>query len=385
MSPRPTDRDDCRERALHWLVSSGIRGPDGAYYSTYRPRTREFACWYGNETCLLSTVGAVMALEGAGLGDLALESARSICGLVVEEPAELCGALRSGRGSPLVLSNWSLSATLALLRAHRLSGERSFRHVAAETASFVIRCMQNPDGSLTERLALEGGAKNVVNRRLLPRQLWAANCIEAFRELQAATGDEAFGRASDRFTAWLRPQQRSNGRFPEYRHSLLSRLAHALRRREPAELIRGCRRVQSTAQTHALPGLLLSGDVDAARLGADWLRHGLSPNGLVYQYYFDDGSQCVEEDVMPTAHLGLLALEHAELGISPETLDQIASALVYAQIRSSDPDADGAMRGLPLHPALGDDAYCWDTAYAVMFRQRLQGGPPQAAHLRSTG
>jgi hypothetical protein len=371
LSTHRTDREGCRERALHWLVSSGVRGPDGAYTSTYRPSTREFACWYGNETCLLSTVGAVMALEGAGLADLALESARSICGLVVEEPPKVRGALRSGRGSPLVLSNWTLSAALALLRAHRLSGEQSFRDVAAEAGSFVIRCMQNSDGSLTERLALEGGARNVVNRMLLPRPLWAANCIEAFRELRAATGDEAFGRAADRFSAWLRPQQQSDGRFPEYRHSLLSRLVHALRRREPAELVRGCRRAHPTAQTHALHGLVLSGEVDAARLGAGWLRDGLSPNGLVYQYYFDDGSHCVEEDVMPTAHLGLLALEHAELGISPEVLDRIASALVYAQIRSSDPDADGAMRGLPLHPTLGEDAYCWDTAYAVMFLQQL--------------
>jgi hypothetical protein len=74
---------------------------------------------------------------------------------------------------------------------------------------------------------------------------------------------------------------------------------------------------------------------------------------------------------MPTAHFGLLALEYPGLGVNRATVKKIAEGMAYAQIQSSDPDADGGMRGLPLHRDSGENAYCWDTAHGLRFLQKL--------------
>ena len=119
---------------------------------------------------------------------------------------------------------------------------------------------------------------------------------------------------------------------------------------------------------------MLAGRIPEARHSLQWLIQRLSPNGLVYQFYFTDGTHSVEEDVMPTAQLGLVLLDYPELGPTQELLTRIASDLLYAQIHSGDPNADGALRGLPLHPIRGDDAYCWDTVYTILFLQKLLSG-----------
>jgi hypothetical protein len=156
-----------------------------------------------------------------------------------------------------------------------------------------------------------------------------------------------------------------------YRHSLASRVAVGLFQRNLREMIFGCGRGHPASQTHSINALMLMGRIHEARRSLQWLTQRLSPNGLLYQFYFTDGTHSVEEDVMPTAHLGLVLLDYPELGPTQELLTRIASGLLNAQIHSHDRNADGAIRGLPRHPVRGEDAYCWDTVYTILFLHRL--------------
>ena len=112
---------------------------------------------------------------------------------------------------------------------------------------------------------------------------------------------------------------------------------------------------------------MLSGDLEGARRTAKWLSERLSPNGLLYEQYSEDGTHGLVEDVMPTAHFGLLLLDHPQLTENDNLVERIAGGILYAQIESADSGAHGAMRGLPLDPKLGGDAYAWDTAFAIRF------------------
>jgi hypothetical protein len=369
-----TDLRSAYDAAVGWLVNSHIRTPGGGYRSIYKPGTREYVNWYNNkDTCLLSTAGAVLALDASGHEDLALESATYICGLAIDNDQALQGAIVSGKGGRSILAHWIGSAIVALLRAYERSGQERFLAVAASAGRFVINRMQNGDGSINQELwpagssALHGGV-------LQPRQIWLANCVEAWLALYAATGDQAFKAASDRFVSWLLDQQKADGSFPMFQRTVLSRAMLALLERKLSEAIRGCERSHPAATSQSIKALLLVGRTHEARLAAETLTRGLSTHGLLYQYYFPDQGHSVEEDVMPTAHFGLLALEHPSLGVNRAVVKKIAEGLVYARIHSSDPDADGGMKGLPLHRDLGEHAYCWDTAHGLRFLQKLLDG-----------
>ena len=133
----------------------------------------------------------------------------------------------------------------------------------------------------------------------------------------------------------------------------------------------GCMLKHPAGLTQSINALMLMGRIREAQRSFLWLAERLSANGLLYQFYFTDDTHSVEEDVMPTAHLGLVLLDYPELGGPHDLLTRIASGLLYAQIHSGDRNADGAVRGLPRHPIYGDDAYCWDTVYTILFLQRL--------------
>jgi hypothetical protein len=355
------------DAAVGWLVNSHIRTPSGGYRSIYKPGTHEYVNWYNNETCLVSTAGAVLALDASGHDDLALESATYICGLAIDHDQALQGAIVSGKGGRSIFANWIASAIVALLRAYERSGQERFLAVAASAGRFVINRMQNADGSINQELSPAGSSA----LHLQPRQIWLANCVEAWLALHAATGDNAFKVASDRFLSWLLDQQKPDGSFPMFQRTVLSRAMLGLLDWKLSEAIRGCERSHPAATSHSIKALMLVGRTHEARLAAETLTRGLSTHGLLYQYYFPDQRHSVEEDVMPTAHFGLLALEYPGLDVSRAAVKKIAEGMAYAQIQSSDPDADGGMKGLPLHRDLGENAYCWDTAHGLRFLQKL--------------
>jgi hypothetical protein len=365
-----TDLRASYEQAVKWLVNSHVRTPDGGYHSIYKPKTREYGSWCANQTCLLSTSGAVLVLNSLGYAELASHSAEHICQLAINSHDELRGALLSGRESRFVFTNWMSTAIVALLQTYQRTQVDKFRQVAVEAGKFISRKMQNADGSITQHVYLAARTDN-LRRLARPRHIWLANSVEAFLKLYEVTGEQCFKSSADRFINWLAEQQRVDGSFPRYQHSLMSRVAVGLQQRSLAEMLFGCRQGHPASHTQSLKALMLGGRIHEAELSARWLTQRLSPNGLLYQLYFRDGTHSVEEDVMPTAHFGLILLEYPELGATKELLMRIASGLVYAQICSADRNADGASRGLPLHPTRGEHAYCWDTGYSILFLQTL--------------
>jgi hypothetical protein len=358
------------EKAVEWLVNSHIRTPDGAYRSIYKPKTKEYENWSSNRTCLLSTSGAVLVLDRLGYEDLALRSAEHICQLAISSDNKFGGGLLSGRGSQFVFANWMSTAILALLQIYQRSRADKFLQPAVEAGNFICERLQNVDGSIDPHVYLAARTNN-LRRLARPRPIWLANSVEAFLKLYKVTGEPSFKSSADRFVNWLIKQQRPDGSFPMYRHSLVSRLAVGLFQMNLREMIFGCGRAHPASHIQSIRALMLAGQIHEARRSVQWLCQRLSPNGLLYQFYFTNGTHSVEEDVMPTAHLGLILLDHPELGATQELLTRIASGLLYAQIHSRDRNADGAIRGLPRHPVRGEDAYCWDTIYTILFLQRL--------------
>jgi hypothetical protein len=359
----------CFEKAVAWLIHSDVRCSDGAYYSIYKPKTKQYENWSGNRTCLLSTSGAVLALNRLGYHDLALRSAKHISGLGIQF-APFRGGLLSGRESQFVFANWVSTAILALLQTYERTQCKRFRHAAIDAGNFIREKLQNKDGSINQNLYLPA-ATEPLRRLARPRQIWLANSVEAFLKLYAITGEPSFKLSAERFVAWLLKQQQLDGSFPMYRHSLLSRMSVGLFQANLREMLVGCMLKHPASHTQSINALMLMGKIREARHALRWLTERLSSNGLLYQFYFTDDTHSVEEDVMPTAHLGLVLLDYPELGDTHDLLARIASGLLYAQIHSEDRNADGAVRGLPRHPIRGDDAYCWDTIYTILFLQRL--------------
>lgn len=364
------DLKSVHQAALRWLVSSHVRGADGAYRSIYKPRTREYEDFYPGDSCLGVTAGAVVTLERAGYPDLALQSAGHIRGLLIEKNRDWAGALPTGRNSQHFLPNFMMFGVLALLHAHRKNRDDGFLQAAARAGTFVMDKMQLTDGSFYQMLGRKRHYR-LLTRHLLPRHTMHAACIPAFLELCTATGEARFRSAALRFADWLCRQQRPDGSFPLERHTPLSKVAVGLRNRDLSEIVRGGLRAHPAAHTYSIQGLMLLGRIEEARRAAQWLSQQLGPNGLLYQFYYPDGTHSIEEDVMPTAHLGLLVLEYPELGLDKALPATIAEGVAYAQIRSEDPDAHGALRGLPLHPIRGDQAYAWDTIFGIELLHRI--------------
>ncbi|HXJ84917.1 MAG TPA: hypothetical protein VMS64_40270 [Candidatus Methylomirabilis sp.] len=355
-----------RDGALRWLVESAIRTPDGGYHSTFDPGCGEYAAWYGGETSLVCTAGAVLALDRAGHHELALRSAEHICELAIEEDGAWRGALRAGLGSDDVVANHALAAVLALLQAFERSGNARFLEVATAAADFVIDRMQREDGSIITALCRD------PHRRLRgPQETWPAHCIEGFVRLSEATGETRWRSGAIRAADWLLRLQRADGSFPLEVPGRLPWLASARRWRDPFERVRGDGRAHPVIQSYAVKGLMMLDRLPEARRAAEWLSRRLGPNGLFHQFYFPDGRFSVEEDVMPTAHFGLLLLEYPEIDVPPDLLTRIVRGMCYARIPDGEPGATGALRGLPRHPQLGGHAYSWDTAFGFLFLQDL--------------
>jgi hypothetical protein len=73
---------------------------------------------------------------------------------------------------------------------------------------------------------------------------------------------------------------------------------------------------------------------------------------------------------MPTAEFGIIALENNFFG-KEKLIDEITKGILYAQVASHDKNADGGIRGLPGCPIEGENIYCWDTIYSLLFMNKL--------------
>jgi hypothetical protein len=356
-----------RDAALRWLIESGIRTPRGGYHSVYRPETGDYTDWYGGETSLVCTAGAVLALDRAGYHELAVTSAEHICTLAISGAGRWRGALRAGRGSGHVVANYVHSAVLALLAVYERSRNERFLAVATGAGDFVMTRMQRRDGSIRQELC---------DQRLRRRrgrhadQTWFAHCIEGFMRLWAVTGDGRYRVAATRAMDWLVRVQRADGSFPLEAPGRIARLTGALRLRSAEDP--STHRTHPAIQTYGIKGLMMLDRRAEAQRTVRWLSRRVGMNGLLHQFYSAGGARSREEDVMPTAHFGLLMLEYPELQADAHLIAALASGVCSAQIADGgDLNASGAMRGLPLHATRGAHAYCWDTSFALLFLQSL--------------
>ena len=368
----PLDLQRVHDDALQWLVESNVRTPDGGFRSIYKPATRAYENFNRGDTCLLVTSGATRLLYQTGHEALARQSAEHILGLQISH-GHAEGAIPVGKNARFCVSSYMMFGAQALLQAYERTQDGRFLDAAVRAGTFVLDRMQYRDGSVVAIYPLER-RYTLAARLLMPRQIWQVTCFRGFMDLHDVTGEKRFHLAAVRLGDWLRRQQAiEDGAFSLERYTLPSMAFTMLRNRNVSSALRMRRVRHPAANTYSIEVLLDLGRIDEARRSARWLAGGMGPNGLLYQFYHSDGERSVEEDVMPTAHLALLALDHPELGIDPDLPERAARGVAYAQVKSNDPNADGAMRGLPLHETRSDQVYTWDTIFSVRFLRRITG------------
>lgn len=389
--------------AVRWLLESGVRTADGGFRSIYRPGTDTWVTYGSGRSCLQCTAGGVLALlaaagrpsatspDAATCLRFALESAEHIRRLVHRGPGSDAGMLPCGLGADGVKLQHTEAALRSLIQVHDATGDAAWLEAAAAAGRWAIAGLQSPDGSFRS-----GTSRSPVGRlrgRLFgTRPSGAAACVATFRRLAKLTGESLFDESAVRLMGWLRRQQDDEGALPMYSYHPLSRLLASRRHGGWAELRRGCLRYHPAPNGWMIEAYLVEGNDAGARRVSAWFHRRLSPNGLLYQYYFTRrasseslldgfyapggivetsyGSHSVEEDVMPTASLGLHWLARPDLvpeGDAERMLAWIASGIAYSQVRGGGAKLEGGIRGLPLHPTANDDIYTWDTVYAVLY------------------
>jgi hypothetical protein len=283
------------------------------------------------------------------------------------------------------------AALRAFLAVHEVTGDSRWLEGARIAGLWALRSLQRPDGSFRSGAAFTSYGR--LRRRILDvSPLGAAAYVRTLRVLTRLTGESSFDDAARRLFEWLRRQEDGDGGFPMYRYRMLTRPISSFFHGGAIELRRGCLRYHPSPNAWMIEAFLTEGDEEGARRVSGWFLPRLSPNGLLHQFYFAErvgpaargrgvlttggiveapyGARSVEEDVMPTASLALQWLSRPSIlpAGSPEgLLAKITSGILSAQVRDADPRIDGGVRGLPLHPAFGEDLYAWDTAYAAIY------------------
>lgn len=393
------------DRSIRWLRSSGVRTEDGGLRSIYRPARDEYVTYGGGRSCLQCTAGGVLAFleasrmargtggDGGEALQEAVRSAEQILGTIHDGPGGAEGAIPSGLGAASVKTLHTEAAIRSFLEVHEATGESRWLDAARSSAEWAVRSLQRADGSFRSGVGFSPYSR--FRRSLVDvAPIGAAAYIGTLRRVARLTGNAGLDGAAGKLMAWLRNQQDDEGGFPMYRYRTLSRSIAAFFHGGTAELLRGCLRYHPSPNAWMIEAFLEEGDEAAARRVTGWLLPRIGPNGLLYQYYFPGGvgkgargagaahaggvvtepygGRSVEEDVMPTTSLALQWMRKPSLlaGKAETILERIAAGVVYAQVRSGDRRLDGGIRGLPLHPAFGDDIYTWDTAYGAIFLAR---------------
>jgi hypothetical protein len=391
------------DAAVRWLLGSGVRASDGGVRSVYYPATATYTTYGGGRSCLQCTAGAVLALlaaarvpggSGPGAGECltaAVESAGHILRIVRSRPGPGEGAIPCGLEAGTVKTLHTEAALRAFVAVHEVTGDPQWLEGARIAAHWAVRNLQRSDGSFRSGAASTSYGR--LRRRILDvSPIGAAAYVRTLRRLARLTGERTFDAAALRLFEWLRRQEDGDGGFPMYRYRTLTRPVSSFFHGGAIELWRGCLRYHPSPNAWMLEAFLTEGDEEGARRVSAWFLPRLSPNGLLYQFYFADrvgpaargrgvltaggivaapyGARSVEEDVMPTASLALQWLSRPSIfpaGNPEKLLAKITSGILYAQVRDADARIDGGVRGLPLHPAFGENIYAWDTAYAVLY------------------
>lgn len=362
------DLEECLNKAVDWLENSGIVYPSGGARSIYNPIKKSFFNFEGGKTCLLSTAGCTQAFLKIGRLDLAQKSADHILECQLRSSNWLNGAILAGKLSHKIYPSYMGVAIKSLLKVYEAFGEEKYLRGAKNAAFWIIRNMQNSDGSINWIAYLN--PKPVLKRINNILSTWQAFNVWGFRRLTELTYDETYINAAVKLTNWLSDQQLPDGSFYQHKYSFTSRIFKRALRGDLKEAFFGCRRRHATSQSLALETFSMQKNYDRAKKVFSWLKNKLSPNGLLYQYYFDNNRHSKEEDVMPTAKFGMV-LMNDDFGNCKTLVDKIKKGILYAQIKCKDKERGGGMRGLPGDSIEGENVYCWDTAWAVLFLYKL--------------
>lgn len=363
---------ECFDKAVQWLRNSDIRNDNGGYKSVYNPATGEYHNWGGGRSCLLNTAGSVLAFLELDDLDRAVTSAEHILDLSIREKGPFIGAILAGENSKYIYAYYIAFAIRALVALYRRTQLGKYLDAAVRAARWVARHMMNGDGSISEVNVFKNrNLRDIFSNQFLT---WQAVFVDAFISLEALTEDEIFKAAKTKLLGWLKRIQREDGSYYVYSRPLINRLARSVYTLDFSNLKNDFGLRHATSNSTALEAFVLSSNLQNAEKVYSWMVRKLDNNGLFYQYYFDRGGHSVEEDVMPTAHFGVTMLKHQEnrLFINCEEIcRRIANGIGYAQVSSTDLNSDGGIKGLPLHETKGQNIYCWDTQYSILFLNEM--------------
>jgi carbamoyltransferase len=377
--PRLSELEEAHRLGLAWLRDSGIRKATGALWSKYDYKIKEYSSWSpGAGSCLMCTAGATRLFLEEGWIDLAVAGAQHILSLRVPPESGLGGALLSGTRATVVTSNYAFYAVDALLDVGLATGQSRFLDAAQAAGESIVRYAQGRDGGICDYIHLHPTTRRLV---LLfgDRSSWNVVGVAPLLRLAEQVADDRaarrFADAAGQLLAWWKRLMRPDGWVPLSQVSLGMRGFRRLR-----QLGRSASTSQAASPSIHPAGigwgaraLLMSGEPDLARRCFGWLASGLTPRGLLRQWYHPDASPASpEEDTMPTALLALLALA-APMPDGDRVVMQIARGLLEAQERGTgQPDVDGGFYGLPGDTRVAPTVlFAWDTVFATLTLGRL--------------
>ncbi len=358
-------------RGLEWLAKSAIRNHDGGYKSEYNPVRHDYEVWGGGKDCTLNTAGAVLALlNNSSYRDLAVASAEHLVKSINQTQGGLTGSISAGVGSKLVFPNYSAWAVIAICEAYRATHRKDFLEAASTLMNWLILNVQLPDGRVPDAIEINPSRFRRFFREIANRSYstWQAVLVNAFLETRSLSNETENYRDVfvGRLVSWIQASQREDGSVPFQYWGIMSRLYQVLLRGKFRLIMTGWDpKLHPTAAVICLQTFLATGEKERGKKLMNWLKNKVGAKGLFFQYYWDS-QHSQEEDVMPTAYFCRLLLESGDLDADNFAIAAL-KALLRAQITSPDRNADGAFRGVPGHPSLGESAFCWDTEFAVTF------------------
>lgn len=362
----------CKENALSWLLYSGIDQREEGCRSVYVPGDERYYSWTRGDSCLLCTAGCVLVYLEYGFLDRAVESASHIERLIIRN-GRWQGAICSGKNSSIIQSYYVTFSILAFLRLFKETRDRRYLDLARRLAIWLIKNMQKKDGSIVSIREIEKPSlRQILKRRF---HTWEAVLIPILYEVDKVSPHPLFMQASRNLVGWLKKRMFSDGSFYTYTSPFALRIFHYLYKGNREELLKGCAIRHPLSQSAPLQAFLLTKDIIPAKKIFSWMKERLSPNGLFYQFYFSDGSHSIEEDVMPTAHFGIILNQNRTLFDGHTLIEKIAKGVLRSQV-TDNPNLklQGGIRGVPGHPVEGNNLYAWDTLYALLFLHDLGVG-----------
>lgn len=363
---------ECYSKGIKWLVNSEIRDREGGYKSEYNPRIHAYTVWGGGDNCILNTAGTIMTLLGEPrLQDLAVQSARYLQRSIVKSPEFFTGCLVAGNRSLTVFPNYIGWVILALSNLYRRTKDATLLESASTLADWLVSHSQRPDGRIYDSLSLKEGGTLTKFREAVGRSYstWHAVLIWALIEAAKLRGDEhEYDAFNSKLLAWLERAQTPEGAVRSQLWGRGSVVYQAVTRGRVRLLSDNWdKKMHPTSAVLCFQAFRLMREHKRETNLVKWLIRAIGGGGLFYQFYWNN-HHSAEEDVMPTALFAKLLIEYG-VPEAENTAIRTIQGILRSQIHSEDPNANGGIKGLPMHTSLGESAFSWDTQFSLMLIQ----------------